>query len=90
MTEYPMESMGEIRGDFARDLDDTYCYVTRCPACGAAVDYCLGHGEIGDPAGYAILRRHDNGKHEACHPAGCEIAREASWDRFIPGTPEGD
>lgn len=65
-------------------------YVSRCPACGAPIDYCLGHGEIGDPIGYAILRKHDNDNHTDCHPAGCEEAREASWDNYIPGTPEGD
>lgn len=26
-----------------------------CPACGDAPDYCAGHGEIGDPDGFAIL-----------------------------------
>ena len=28
-----------------------------CPACGEPIDYCQGHGEIGDPEGYAILKR---------------------------------
>lgn len=28
----------------------------RCAACGDLPDYCLGHGEIGDPAGFAVLQ----------------------------------
>lgn len=42
-----------------------------CPVCGEQTDYCQGHGEIGDPTGYIILRAHDNGDHSRCHPA-CE------------------
>ena len=37
-----------------------------CPACGNVTDYCQGHGEIGDPAGFAILRAHDNDDHSGC------------------------
>ena len=37
-----------------------------CPACGSAIDYCQGHGETGDPAGYAILQAHDDGDHRMC------------------------
>lgn len=44
----------------------------RCPACGESPSWCLGHGPIGDPAGAALLDRHDNGFHAACNPAGCE------------------
>lgn len=47
-------------------------YVSRCPACGDPIDYCLGHGEIGDPAGAAILADHDAGVHDRCHPDGCD------------------
>lgn len=43
-----------------------------CPACGQAIDYCQGHGEIGDPEGFKVLERHDNGNHEFCHPDGCD------------------
>lgn len=49
-------------------------YVARCPACGDVIDYCQGHGEIGDPAGAAILVAHDSGNHRDCHPEGCEDA----------------
>lgn len=28
---------------------------SRCPACGEPIDWCRGHGEIGDPEGRAIL-----------------------------------
>lgn len=38
----------------------------QCPACGQASDYCQGHGEIGDPVGYAILEMHDTGNHTTC------------------------
>ena len=27
-----------------------------CPACGEPADYCQGHGEIGDPEGFAIVQ----------------------------------
>ena len=38
----------------------------RCPACGSYVDYCLGHGEIGDPYGHKIIEQHDNDNHADC------------------------
>jgi hypothetical protein len=47
-------------------------YVSRCPACGDPIDYCQGHGEIGDPWGFRILTQHDNGDHTDCNPYGCE------------------
>lgn len=53
-------------------------YVSLCPACGDPIDYCQGHGEIGDPWGYAILRRHDTGEHGDCHPNACN---ESGWAR---------
>ena len=30
-----------------------------CPACGDPIDYCQGHGEIGDPEGYAIVKQQE-------------------------------
>lgn len=27
-----------------------------CPVCADEIDYCQGHGEIGDPVGFARLR----------------------------------
>lgn len=39
-----------------------------CPACGEPIDYCQGHGEIGDDGGYHILQEHDAGDHDRCHP----------------------
>jgi hypothetical protein len=56
--------------------DETSDDVSRCPACGDPIDYCTGHGEIGDPAGAAILARHDDGDHSWCEPAGCDKAGE--------------
>ena len=52
--------------DYPADEDE---YVSVCPACGEVIGYCLGHGEIGDPDGAAILDAHDDGIHDACHPA---------------------
>lgn len=46
--------------------------VARCPACGQLIDHCQGHGEMGDPVGFAVLAAHDEGDHSQCHPAGCE------------------
>lgn len=37
-----------------------------CPACGNPIDYCQGHGELGDPVGREILARHDLGDHSCC------------------------
>lgn len=44
-----------------------------CPACGSSIDYCQGHGELGDPTGAAILAAHGAGDHSRCHPlaVGC-------------------
>jgi hypothetical protein len=47
-------------------------FVGRCPACGDPIDYCQGHGEIGDPIGASILADHDAGNHDRCHEQGCE------------------
>ena len=41
-------------------------YESMCPACGEFIDYCQGHGEIGDPDGFATLLAHDDGEHSAC------------------------
>ena len=49
-------------------------YVSRCPACGDIIDYCQGHGPIGDPDGCAVLEAHDRDDHEFCHPDGCDDA----------------
>lgn len=44
-------------------------YVETCPACGEPVDYCPGHGEVGDTYGATVLLAHDLGEHATCHPA---------------------
>lgn len=49
-------------------------YISSCPACGQPIDYCQGHGEIGDPEGARILEQHDDGDHSDCHPDGCDVA----------------
>lgn len=53
-------------------MTDEMTYVSRCPACGDPIDFCRGHGEIGDPDGRAILDAHDDGDHSQCHPNGCD------------------
>jgi hypothetical protein len=47
-------------------MDDDY--VSICPVCGSPIDYCQGHGKIGDPNGALILRLHDRDDHSHCHP----------------------
>jgi hypothetical protein len=49
--------------------------VSRCPACGDPIDYCQGHGLIGDPVGHLTLQAHDKGRHEWCNAFGCEEVR---------------
>ena len=71
---------GEWYGDYVTaDMATEDCpgEYTRCPACGDPIDYCQGHGETGDPAGYATLAQHDAGNHNDCADA-CEerIANE--------------
>ena len=64
-----------VRADDCTHDDECDCeLVSLCPACGDAIDYCQGHGEIGDPAGYAQLLAHDNGKHDDCSITGCDWA----------------
>lgn len=50
-------------------ITDDDVAVAICPACGQPIDYCQGHGALGDSAGAAILDRHDDGDHGGCHPA---------------------
>lgn len=47
-----------------------------CPACGEYIDFCMGHGPIGDPVGFDVLDRHDNDDHSRCHVNGCDVAAE--------------
>jgi hypothetical protein len=70
MAAYPVASDPLAFEDDASDAD----YFSRCPACGDVIDYCQGHGEIGDPAGSAILASHDDGDHATCDPLGCDEA----------------
>jgi hypothetical protein len=73
MTPNPVTGVLELQCDGCAGED-----YARCPACGEPVDYCAGHGPIGDPAGAAILDAHDNGDHAGCHPVGCPDA--GRWD----------
>jgi hypothetical protein len=75
---------------FSEYVDTAYC-----PCCGDLIDYCPGHGEIGDPIGAQILADHDNDVHLLCHAnsecqrvvPGPEVARlapsESGWCRAI-------
>jgi hypothetical protein len=60
-------------GQFTGDDEE---HVSRCPACGDLIDYCQGHGMLGDSIGATILHLHDEGHHENCHPAGCDEAKQ--------------
>ena len=55
-------------------MTDDDLFIARCPACGDVIEYCQGHGEIGDVRGYNILVLHDDGNHSRCHPDGCDEA----------------
>lgn len=62
-----------------------------CPACGSVIDYCQGHGTLGDPEGARILEAHDDDEHDECHEnADCheddepdELSRDQMWDSLI-------
>lgn len=41
-------------------LDDS-----RCGYCNSPIDYCQGHGAIGDPEGFAALEGEEDDEHEA-------------------------
>ncbi|WNM69993.1 hypothetical protein SEA_GUYFAGIERI_90 [Rhodococcus phage GuyFagieri] len=68
---------GEGEPDDDTDPDDDGEPVSRCVVCGEVIDYCNGHGPIGDPDGARVLDDHDNDEHSGCHPAGCEVMRDA-------------
>ncbi len=54
-------------------MDDLVEQFSSCPVCGGHVGgFCIGHGESGDPVGYLILKRHNEGNHFECHPEGCD------------------
>ena len=55
----------------------------RCPACGDRIDFCSGHGELGDPVGHRVLIAHDKGRHHACSPMGCDEAFDVSVDDLM-------
>lgn len=51
---------------------DSVPFIGECPVCGDYIDYCQGHGEIGDPVGFEIMEAHDNDDHSACFdPSRC-------------------
>jgi hypothetical protein len=57
-----------------------------CPACGDLIDYCQGHGEIGDPDGAGILDLHDQDMHGRCHPRSeCKTVESEPCGRGTPG-----
>lgn len=46
-------------------------YSVQCPVCGSPIDFCQGHGEVGDPNGFRILQKHDADDHSECDEDGC-------------------
>ena len=50
--------------------------ISLCPACGQPIDYCQGHGELGDRAGFAVLAAHDADIHDGCSFEGCDYMHE--------------
>lgn len=62
------------RKDDSLRIFDDMTYDARCPACGDVIDYCRGHGEIGDLSGFLALQAHDNDDHSQCSPMGCDDA----------------
>jgi len=55
-----------------RDRRELGVSIAYCIVCGQPIDYCQGHGVIGDPDGFAILVAHDLGQHDDCDPHGCD------------------
>lgn len=75
-----------VDADFLADMVDDEC-VSRCVACGEYIDYCQGHGIIGDPGGYAVLMAHDEGDHSACDINACDDAlTPTDWDAYTGPT----
>lgn len=76
-----MKISGQTIDDFLCDIcyswddsltpDDMVCESCHefaiCPACGNPIDYCQGHGPMGDSQNYAILQLHDDDIHHMCH-----------------------
>lgn len=54
-----------------------------CPSCGNAIDYCPGHGEIGDPYGNETLRLHDDDIHNVCSPYACYDRVRSALDAHL-------
>lgn len=56
----------DLHYDPSEDAEEFASPANACPACGEYIDYCQGHGELGDPTGFAVLQAHDNGDHSLC------------------------
>lgn len=54
----------------------------RCPACANYIDYCQGHGVIGDPIGHSVLVAHDDGDHTNCIDAADDMLQ--LWSAELP------
>lgn len=56
--------------DYVIERPGVYCLVVveayddRCIVCAETADYCQGHGEIGDPEGYAAIQDNDGEQFE--------------------------
>ena len=67
-----MRGTGKPRQRESESEMDEYIGEPNCPACGQPIDYCQGHGSLGDPHGAEILAMHDRDNHSQCHPDGCD------------------
>lgn len=61
--------------------------VERCPACGDAIGFCIGHAH--DREALKVLAAHDRGRHLACSPNGCDEAFDAMIERIIEAEQAG-
>lgn len=63
--------------EISDELDAAHDWTaSRCVVCGDPIDYCQGHGPMGDPDGYEILEAHESGHHERCDATACDERQE--------------
>lgn len=72
---FPIDHIGPPLDQYERPVDrPEVVQYAGCVACGNPIDYCPGHGLIGDPIMALVLERHSNGDHCACHPSTCPLS----------------
>lgn len=73
----------EVTPDEITEILDQGSDSPPCPACGEPIDYCQGHGTLGDSAGAEVLERHDEEDHRQCHPnSWCKADDPEANNRF--------